>query len=90
MPLSLDAFRVTRAWASGQSWQDLVATAEMAEGDVFRLMRRTLDAEIPTWATKSYCMLDHVRVFLKHDCSFAVPIFLVQPFWLVKMWFEDV
>ena len=46
MPLSVEAFRVTKAWASGGSWQEVVATAAMAEGDVFRLLRRTLDAWI--------------------------------------------
>ena len=35
MPLSVEAFRVTKAWASGGSWQEVVATAAMAEGDVF-------------------------------------------------------
>lgn len=43
MPLSVEAFRVTKAWASGGSWQEVVATAAMAEGDVFRLLRRTLE-----------------------------------------------
>eukprot|EP00434_Breviolum_minutum_P040828 symbB.v1.2.036298.t1/scaffold5092.1/size31036/3 len=43
MPLSVKAFRVTKAWASGEAWQEVVASAAMAEGDVFRLMRRTLE-----------------------------------------------
>eukprot|EP00438_Fugacium_kawagutii_P007036 Skav230652 [mRNA] locus=scaffold2103:166573:173298:- [translate_table: standard] len=60
IPLSLDAFRVTKLWASRrESWQELVAAAGMAEGDVFRLIRRTLDARIILDHFKAVCNADN-------------------------------
>lgn len=66
MPLSLDAFRVTKSWASRrESWQELVAAAGMAEGDVFRLIRRTLDARIIRDHSEAVCHAE--VVYLRHN-----------------------
>ncbi|CAK9024302.1 DExH-box ATP-dependent RNA helicase DExH15 chloroplastic (ATP-dependent RNA helicase ISE2) (Protein EMBRYO DEFECTIVE 25) (Protein INCREASED SIZE EXCLUSION LIMIT 2) (Protein PIGMENT DEFECTIVE 317) [Durusdinium trenchii] len=45
LPLSLDAFRLVRRWASTTcAWRPLVDSAgRLGEGDVFRLLRRTME-----------------------------------------------
>lgn len=46
MPLSTDALILTFEWASGRDWQtvaSMAAECNMADGDLFRCLRRTLD-----------------------------------------------
>jgi len=44
-----DLMGVVKAWAEGESWSDLIANTSLDEGDVVRLMRRTVDllAQLP-------------------------------------------
>ena len=53
------------AWARGAAWSDLIANTSLDEGDVVRVIRRTIDllAQIP------YCMATSNQ--LKHTASKA-------------------
>ncbi|NBT49647.1 MAG: hypothetical protein EBT07_17900 [Actinobacteria bacterium] len=44
-----DLMGLVRAWADGTSWTDLIAATSLDEGDVVRLLRRTVDllAQLP-------------------------------------------
>lgn len=44
-----DLMGLVKAWAEGESWSDLIANTSLDEGDVVRLMRRTVDllAQLP-------------------------------------------
>ena len=45
----LELMGLVHAWAKGVSWNDLIANTSLDEGDVVRIMRRTVDllAQIP-------------------------------------------
>jgi superfamily II RNA helicase len=44
-----DLMGLVKAWAEGESWSDLIANTSLDEGDVVRLLRRTVDllAQLP-------------------------------------------
>ena len=44
-----DLMGLVKAWADGESWSDLIANTSLDEGDVVRLLRRTVDllAQLP-------------------------------------------
>ena len=44
-----DLMGLVKAWADGESWSDLISNTSLDEGDVVRLMRRTVDllAQLP-------------------------------------------
>ena len=41
--LSLSLERLVESWAEGCAWNELLASTSLAEGDVCRLVRRTID-----------------------------------------------
>jgi superfamily II RNA helicase len=62
------------AWAKGVSWSDLIANTSLDEGDVVRIMRRTVDllAQIPYCEAISEQLRSHARAALKAINRFPV------------------
>jgi superfamily II RNA helicase len=72
---------LVHAWAKGVSWNDLIANTSLDEGDVVRIMRRTVDllAQVPYCEAISQRLRDNARAALKAINRFPVcePIDLV-------------
>jgi len=62
------------AWARGTSWSDLIANTSLDEGDVVRIMRRTVDllAQVPYCEAISEQLRSHARQALKAINRFPV------------------
>ena len=62
------------AWARGTSWSDLIANTSLDEGDVVRIMRRTVDllAQVPHCEAISEQLRSHARQALKAINRFPV------------------
>jgi superfamily II RNA helicase len=62
------------AWAKGVSWSDLIANTSLDEGDVVRIMRRTVDllAQIPYCEAISEQLRTNARAALKAINRFPV------------------
>jgi superfamily II RNA helicase len=81
---------LVQAWAKGVSWNDLIANTSLDEGDVVRIMRRTVDllAQIPYCEAVSEQLRSNARLALKAINRFPVcePIDLAPgapgPTWL--------
>ena len=58
---------LVQAWAKGVSWNDLIANSSLDEGDVVRIMRRTVDllAQIPYCEAVSEQLRTNARQALK-------------------------
>jgi superfamily II RNA helicase len=65
---------LVHAWAKGVSWNDLIANTSLDEGDVVRIMRRTVDllAQIPYCEAISDQLRSHARAALKAINRFPV------------------
>ncbi len=65
---------LVHAWASGASWSELIANTSLDEGDVVRLLRRTVDllAQIPYAEAVSQQLRDNARRALKAINRFPV------------------
>ena len=62
------------AWASGTAWPDLIANTSLDEGDVVRIMRRTVDllAQVPYCEVISEQLRRHARQALQAINRFPV------------------
>jgi superfamily II RNA helicase len=62
------------AWARGTTWSDLIANTSLDEGDVVRIMRRTVDllAQVPYCEAISEQLRSHARQALKAINRFPV------------------
>ena len=62
------------AWARGTAWSDLIANTSLDEGDVVRIMRRTVDllAQVPYCEVISEQLRSHARQALKAINRFPV------------------
>jgi superfamily II RNA helicase len=65
---------LVHAWASGSSWTDVIANTSLDEGDVVRVLRRTVDllAQIPYCEVVSQQLRDNARRALKAINRFPV------------------
>ncbi len=65
---------LVHAWAKGVSWNDLIANTSLDEGDVVRIMRRTVDllAQIPYCEAISDQLRTNARAALKAINRFPV------------------
>ncbi len=65
---------LVQAWAKGVSWNDLIANTSLDEGDVVRIMRRTVDllAQIPYCEAVSEQLRSNARQALKAINRFPV------------------
>jgi superfamily II RNA helicase len=65
---------LVHAWAKGVSWNDLIANTSLDEGDVVRIMRRTVDllAQIPYCEAITEQLRTHARAALKAINRFPV------------------
>lgn len=65
---------LVHAWAKGVSWNDLIANTSLDEGDVVRIMRRTVDllAQIPYCEAISEQLRSNARAALKAINRFPV------------------
>jgi len=65
---------LVQAWAKGVSWNDLIANSSLDEGDVVRIMRRTVDllAQIPYCEAVSEQLRSNARQALKAINRFPV------------------
>ena len=65
---------LVHAWAKGVSWSDLIANTSLDEGDVVRIMRRTVDllAQIPYCEAISEQLRTNARAALKAINRFPV------------------
>jgi superfamily II RNA helicase len=65
---------LVEAWASGTAWNDLIANTSLDEGDVVRIMRRTVDllAQVPYCEAISEQLRSHARQALKAINRFPV------------------
>jgi superfamily II RNA helicase len=65
---------LVHAWASGSSWTDVIANTSLDEGDVVRVLRRTVDllAQIPYCEAVSQQLRDNARRALKAINRFPV------------------
>ena len=65
---------LVHAWAKGVSWSDLIANTSLDEGDVVRIMRRTVDllAQIPYCEAISEQLRSNARAALKAINRFPV------------------
>ncbi len=65
---------LVQAWAKGVSWNDLIANSSLDEGDVVRIMRRTVDllAQIPYCEAVSEQLRTNARQALKAINRFPV------------------
>jgi superfamily II RNA helicase len=65
---------LVEAWANGTSWSDLIANTSLDEGDVVRIMRRTVDllAQVPYCEAISEQLRSHAKQALKAINRFPV------------------
>lgn len=74
---------LVHAWAKGTSWNDLISGTSLDEGDVVRIMRRTVDllAQIPYGEALSEQLRVKARLALKAINRFPVcePLDLLSP-----------
>ena len=65
---------LVHAWASGASWSELIAATSLDEGDVVRVLRRTVDllAQIPYCELVTQQLRDNARRALKAINRFPV------------------
>jgi len=65
---------LVHAWASGASWSDVIANTSLDEGDVVRVLRRTVDllAQIPYCEAVSQQLRDNARRALRTINRFPV------------------
>jgi superfamily II RNA helicase len=65
---------LVHAWACGASWGELIANTSLDEGDVVRVLRRTVDllAQIPFCEAVSQRLRDNARRALKAINRFPV------------------
>ncbi|MBM5795328.1 MAG: DEAD/DEAH box helicase [Cyanobacteria bacterium M_surface_7_m2_037] len=65
---------LVHAWAKGVSWNDLIANTSLDEGDVVRIMRRTVDllAQVPYCEAISEQLRTNARAALKAINRFPV------------------
>ncbi len=65
---------LVHAWASGTSWSEVIANTSLDEGDVVRVLRRTVDllAQIPYCEAVSQQLRDNARRALKAINRFPV------------------
>ena len=65
---------LVEAWARGVAWNDLIANTSLDEGDVVRIMRRTIDqlAQVPYCEAISEQLRSHARQALKAINRFPV------------------
>jgi superfamily II RNA helicase len=65
---------LVHAWASGARWSDVIANTSLDEGDVVRVLRRTVDllAQIPYCEAVSQQLRDNARRALKTINRFPV------------------
>lgn len=65
---------LVEAWARGAAWTDLIANTSLDEGDVVRIMRRTVDllAQVPYCEAISEQLRSHSRQALKAINRFPV------------------
>jgi len=65
---------LVHAWAKGVSWNDLIANTSLDEGDVVRIMRRTVDllAQVPYCEAISQRLRENARNALKAINRFPV------------------
>jgi superfamily II RNA helicase len=65
---------LVEAWARGTSWSDVIANTSLDEGDVVRLLRRTVDllAQVPYCEAVSQQLRDNARAALKAINRFPV------------------
>jgi len=65
---------LVHAWASGASWSEVIANTSLDEGDVVRVLRRTVDllAQIPYCEAVSQQLRDNARRALKTINRFPV------------------
>ena len=69
-----DLMGLVNAWACGTSWQDLVANTSLDEGDIVRIMRRTIDllSQVPYCEAVSEQLRSNARVAVKAINRFPV------------------
>ena len=65
---------LVEAWAKGPTWSDLIANTSLDEGDVVRIMRRTVDllAQVPYCEAISEQLRSHAKQALKAINRFPV------------------
>ncbi|MBM5827153.1 MAG: DEAD/DEAH box helicase, partial [Cyanobacteria bacterium M_surface_7_m2_040] len=65
---------LVEAWSRGTSWSDVIANTSLDEGDVVRLLRRTVDllAQVPYCEAVSQQLRDNARAALKAINRFPV------------------
>jgi hypothetical protein len=65
---------LVHAWAEGASWSELIANTSLDEGDVVRIMRRTVDllAQVPYCEVVSEKLRRNTRMALKAINRFPV------------------
>ena len=65
---------LVHSWASGSSWSDLIANTSLDEGDVVRIMRRTIDllSQVPYCEAISEKLRFKSRIALKAINRFPV------------------
>jgi superfamily II RNA helicase len=65
---------LVEAWAKGTSWSDLIANTSLDEGDVVRIMRRTVDllSQVPYCEAISEQLRSHAKQALKAINRFPV------------------
>ena len=65
---------LVEVWAKGASWSDVIANTSLDEGDVVRLLRRTVDllAQVPYCEAVSQQLRDNARAALKAINRFPV------------------
>jgi superfamily II RNA helicase len=70
----LELTGLVHAWASGASWSEVIANTSIDEGDVVRVLRRTVDllAQIPYCEAVSQQLRDNARRALKTINRFPV------------------
>ena len=70
----LELMGLVHAWAKGVSWNDLIANTSLDEGDVVRIMRRTVDllAQIPYAEAITEQLRGNARAALKAINRFPV------------------
>ncbi len=72
--LEPDLMGLVEAWARGSSWLDLIANTSLDEGDVVRILRRTVDllAQVPYCEAISDRLRNNARLALKAINRFPV------------------
>ena len=65
---------LVQAWACGTSWAELIANTSLDEGDVVRIMRRTIDllSQVPYCEAISEKLRSNARLALKAINRFPV------------------